>query len=263
MTVANRVFKGSGDRYGSSEEFWSSEIGKLCDKNFNEVTGETFKHLIDLSSTLRDKIESQGGNVAYTGYGYHGTEVYVNETLEWQSYAPYLQGWAKVRLENIAEEAHAKGINACVFNAPEILTNSSSIFLGVEVPLYKLMYAIKKHKGDEAYATITKKCSALLKEEFSVDDVLKRLDDYFTNDSILRLKDYSKGWPQHNDADQMLYMRSLSSEIIDMHKDKKKLMTAELSEIIADSCGVAMIDESWKPRHPAQWIGHDLVAELS
>lgn len=262
MTVANRVFKGSGKRYGSSEEFWNSELGKLCNKNFNEVSGETLSHLIELSADTRKYIESHGNRATYTAYGYHGTEILIDDKFTWQSYAPYLQGWAKVRLEEIANEAHSKNINACVFNVPEILTNSSSIFLGVEVPLYKLMQAIQKIKGDDAFNAIKEKCNSLLKEEFTIEDVLAKLDSYFVNSNITHLLDWEKGWPQHNDADQMLFMRTLSSEIIDMHKDKKELMTAELSELCYNSCGIAMLDESWSPRNGTTWVGHDLVARL-
>jgi len=262
MTVANRVFKGSGKRYGSSKEFWNSELGKLCSKNFNEVSGETLNHLIELSADIRTFVESKGNNTAYTAYGYHGTEVLINDEFKWQSYAPYLQGWAKVRLEEIAKEAHSNGVNACVFNVPEILTNSSSIFLGVEVPLYKLMQAIQKIKGDEAFNQIKEKCNSLLKDEFSIQDVLTNLDSYFSNENITPLADWEKGWPQHNNAEQMLFMRTLSSEIIDMHKDNKELMTAELSQLCYNSCGLAMLDESWSPRHGTTWVGHDLVAKL-
>ncbi len=262
MTVANRVFKGSGARYGSSKEFWTSEIGKLCEKNFNEVTAETLQHLIDLSADIRSTVQSHDNNVSYIAYGYHGTEILINDEFTWQSYAPYLQGWAKKRLEEISNKAHSDGINACVFNAPEILTNSSSIFLGVEVPLYKLMQAILKVKGQDEFAKLKDKCNNLLKDEFNIDDVLEKLNSYFVNENIVHLLDWEKGWPQHNDPEQMLFMRSLSSEIIDMHKDKKQLLTAELSEITADSCGKAILDESWKPRHGTTWIGHDLVAKL-
>ncbi len=263
MTVANRVFKGSGDRFLSSEVFWNSELGQLCQKNFQEVTGETYKHLLDLSKPLRNKIKENGQHVSYVAYGYHGTEILINDQLTWQSYAPYLQGWAKVRLEEISNQAHDEGISSCVFNAPEILTNSSSIFLGVEVPLYKLMPAIAMFKSSEAYDKICKKCNSLLKDDVDIEVVLNKLNDYFNNNTTKRLLDFSSAWPQHNDSNQMKLMRELSTEIIDMHKDKKQLMTAELSQIVYNSCGLAMLDESWEPQHGTTWIGHDLVAKLS
>ena len=124
------------------------------------------------------------------------------------------------------------------------------------------MQAIQKIKGDDAFNSIKEKCNSLLKEEFTIDDVLTKLDGYFVNSNITHLLDWEKGWPQHNDAEQMLFMRTLSSEIIDMHKDKKELMTAELSELCYNSCGIAMLDESWAPRNGTTWVGHDLVATL-
>ena len=130
MPVMNRVFKGSGDRFASSQEFWESPLGRFCDLNFMDVTATTFKHLIELSAPLREKITKQGGKAAYVAYGYHGTEILIKGEYHWQSYSPYLQGFAKIRLEELAEEAAKKGVRACVFNSPEILTNSSSIFLG-------------------------------------------------------------------------------------------------------------------------------------
>ncbi|MCB0369900.1 MAG: hypothetical protein KDD45_10815, partial [Bdellovibrionales bacterium] len=56
MPLMNRVFKGIGDRYLNSETFWNSDLGKLCQLNFTEVTAETFRYLIELSSELREKI---------------------------------------------------------------------------------------------------------------------------------------------------------------------------------------------------------------
>ncbi|NCN42632.1 hypothetical protein GW916_15450, partial [bacterium] len=148
LPVMNKVFKGHGDRYSSSEEFWKSPLGQLSERSFMEVTANTFHHLIDLSKPLRKKIEEEGSRVSYVAFGYHGTEILIDGDYKWQSYAPYLQGFAKLELEAIAQRAWDDGISACVFNAPEILTNSSSIFLGVEVALYPLMAAIKKEGGD-------------------------------------------------------------------------------------------------------------------
>ena len=54
---------------------------------------------------------------------------------------------AKMRLEQVAEAAWAKGIKATVFNCPEIRTNSSDIFVGVELSLFPLLKASKKEQG--------------------------------------------------------------------------------------------------------------------
>ena len=144
MPAANRVFKGLGQRYFSSEAFWATDIGKLCELSFKEVTAKTFQHLLDLTAEFRESRNKT--SVAYIAYGYHGTEVLVNGKFQWQSYSPYLQGWAKLHLEQIAKKANEQGILASVYNCPEILTNSSSIFLGVELSLYPLLEALQKNE---------------------------------------------------------------------------------------------------------------------
>ena len=101
-------------------------------------------------------------------YGYHGTEIFIAGEYHWQSYSPYLQGFAKIELENIARRATEAGVKACVFNAPEILTNSSSIFLGVEVALYPLLGAFRKEAPDHPVTVkLLAECADLLKPEHS------------------------------------------------------------------------------------------------
>ncbi|MES3036792.1 MAG: hypothetical protein V4736_02710, partial [Bdellovibrionota bacterium] len=103
MPLMNRVFKGVGDRYLPSETFWKSEIGKFCALNFLEVTAFTYQVLLEKTKDLRDKAKAKGGSISYVAYGYHGTEVLMGGEFEWQSYAPYLQGWSKVELEHVSE----------------------------------------------------------------------------------------------------------------------------------------------------------------
>lgn len=263
MPVMNRVFKGSGDRYASSQEFWESPLGRFADLSFMDVTAETFAHLIELSKPIRDKVEKSGGHVGYTAYGYHGTEILFKDEYHWQSYSPYLQGFAKIRLEEIAEKAFRGDVRVCVFNAPEILTNSSSIFLGVEVALYPLLGALKRESPNHPYTkTVMSKCAQLLKPEHSLDDILRLTDSYFSSDVIKRWTQFPQ-WPQHNGPEQMALMRETSLKILDMHKDQKALLTAELSEVVFRACGKAMLTEGAKPRQPVCWIGHDLVAKLA
>ena len=263
MPVANRVFKGFGPRYQSSKEFWESELGRLCDISFNEVTGETFRHLIELSRPLREKIESRGNKVRYVAYGYHGTEVLHGDEYKWQSYSPYLQGWAKLRLEAVAKTAWNDGIKATVYNAPEILTNSSSIFLGVEVVLYPLIGALRKEGASSPrIKSLLKECQSLLKPEHSLDEAYGLTQNYLKNE-VVKTWPHLEGWPQHNGPEQMELMRNASSQLIEMHKDTKALMTAPLSEAVFRACGEAMFQESGEPRQPGWWVGHDLVAKLT
>jgi hypothetical protein len=182
----------------------------------------------------------------------------------WQSYSPYLQGFAKLELEKIAVAASGKKIAASVYNAPEILTNSSSIFLGVEVALYPLLGAFKKQgPGHIVTASLSKTCADLLKPEHSLEEILVLTDRYFRSEIIAgRWTDYP-AWPQHNGPEQMELMRTTSDTILKMHKDEKQLLTAALSEIVFRACGKAMLHEGFEPKEPVWWIGHDLVANLS
>lgn len=264
LPVMNRVFKGHGERYASSKEFWEGTLGKFCDMSFMDVTANSFADLIELSSPLRERVNRAGGKVSYVAYGYHGTEILMGDEYKWQSYSPYLQGFAKCELERIARRAMQDGIPASVYNAPEILTNSSSIFLGVEVALYPLLGAFKKEGPNAALTkSLLNDCNQLLKPEHSVDEVMDITDKYFRSDIIQkRWSDYP-GWPQHNGPEQMELMRTTSDKIIEMHKDEKQLLTARLSEIVFNACGRAMIVEGFAPREPVWWVGHDIVAKLS
>ena len=103
----------------------------------------------------------------------------------------------------------------------------------------------------------------MLKPEHSVDEILKLTDRYFRSDIILnRWSDYP-AWPQHNGPEQMELMRTTSDKIVDMHKDEKHLLVAELSELVFKACGRAMLCEGYAPRSPVWWVNHDLVARLS
>ncbi len=261
MPLMNRSFKGSGDRYLSSEKFWKSSIGQLCSMNFNEVTAETFRHLLEISTPFREKVQNSGGHVSYTAYGYHGTEVMIDDQYQWQTYTPYLQGWAKIKLEDISSEYFKKSVNCCVYNCPEILTNSSSIFQGVEVSLYPLLQAIEKEapQSEKAKKILTE-CKGLLKEDCSFDDLKKYLNEYLTHPVIKQMNVY-KEWPMHSTQEHLERMLNSSEEIVQMHKDAKNLITFVLSEVVFESCGYVMLHDSWSPKNSSAWIGHDLVAK--
>ena len=263
MPMMNRVFKGYDERYASSEEFWKSDLGKFCDKNFMSVTANTFDHLINATQAVREEIQTRGGHVGYVAYGYHGTEILIEGEYRWQSYAPYLQGFAKKRLEDIAAAHMKKGVHASVFNCPEILTNSSSIFLGVEVALYSLLPALRREQPNSPKVKgIFEKCQSLLKPGVNIETIINRLDDYFNSEVIRNRWSKFEQWPQHNGPEQMKAMSEMSKEILDMHVDTKHLMTAELSELIFRGCGHVMFEESFHPREATWWIGHDIIAKL-
>lgn len=258
MPVMNKVFKGRNERFIPSKSFWESDLGQLCDLSFKEVTANTFKHLVELSSDIRKKVESKGGHVSYVAYGYHGTEVLHGTELKWQTYAPYVQGWAKIELENLCKMYFAQGLNTAVFNCPEILTNSSSIFQGVEVPLYPFMGALQK-VATLYTQKVVKDCIALLKPEHTLAEIMKLTKNFFEDPLIQKHMVFDK-FPQHNSKEQMEKLLDASEKIIDMHSDPKNLITFVLSEEIFKSTGTIMFHESWKPSQPVIWLGHDILA---
>lgn len=262
MPVMNRVFKGTGDRYVPSESLFRSDLGKFALTNFDEVTAETFRVLIEETADLRKDIETSGGSARYLAYGYHGTEVLVGDRFRWQTYTPYFQGWAKMRLEEVAKEFHQKGIKATVHNCPEILTNSSSIFIGVELSLYPLLGALLKldaGKNGRA-ATIVKECLALLKPGTTVDSIMAYTKEYIESDLIESHSDFSK-WPQNNSRPQMEKMLGASEHLFGLHVDPKNAITSVLSEQIFRATGYVMFHDSWTCTKPVAWLGHDVLAE--
>ncbi|MBL0224046.1 MAG: hypothetical protein IPQ16_00265 [Geobacteraceae bacterium] len=261
MPLLNRVFKGTGDKYLSSGDFWNSQLGHLCDVSFNEVTADTFRYLLEGTADLRGRISAGGGRVCYTAYGYHGTEVLVNGEFLWQSYTPYVQGIAKMRLEDIAVESSRQGVVATVFNCPEIQTNSSALFLGVEISLYPLLTAIRRAVGNEASAGLFARCQGMLKDGETVEGLLERTNSYLASPVLAAIVDY-KSWPQHNTPDQAELMLTASSELMGMHADQKQLVCAELSRIVFLSTGRLMVHASWNPAAPVLWLNHDIIARL-
>lgn len=260
MPLLNRVFKGTGDKYLPSEPFWQSGVGQLCDASFNEVTADTFRYLLDGTTSLRQRVTADGGKVAYTAYGYHGTGILLNGEYRWQSYTPYLQGFAKMRLEDIAAEARQQGVNATVFNCPEIQTNSSALFLGVELSLYPLLHSVRNAVGAAA-APLEQRCADLLQDDTTLAGLLAEADAYLTNPLINDSLEFS-GWPQHSSKEQMELMLATSNRLMALHRDQKQLVCAELSRLVFRATGRLIVQGSWSSQEAAVWLNHDLIAQL-
>ena len=261
MPLMNRVFKGIGDRHLSSTTFWNSKIGNFLKRNFSEVTANTFNLLIEQSTDFRIDMKKQNTTVSYVAYGYHGTEIIIENNYKWQSYAPYIQGWAKIELENYATAWTNKGVNACVYNCPEILTNSSSLFQGLEIPLYNLVRSLQKEIPNHP---LTKKmkteCESVLNDPNDLERIFKMVDDHMIYSEKIGTSKYHH-WPQHSIQEQLERSLKLSDEIISMHKDEKNMMSGLLSEIIFKSCGYVMLHDGFKPKNSISWIGHDLISK--
>ena len=260
LAIANRIYKGRGERFMSSRTLLGSDLGKLILMNFDEVTANTFQHLIDGSAAIRSRMEKTGGQVRYSAYGYHGTEILIDGRYQWQTYTNYTQGYAKMRLEDIARSAWGKGIKATVYNCPEIRTNSSDIFVGVELSLFPLLKALQK-EGDGAWAnTQWQACQALLQDGISLESLLKKIEDYNVSDVMKRFRDFA-AWPMDNSAELADVMIGTSEEITHMHVNRSELVAGHLSTLVLDGTGPLMFHESSNPSGPVLWLNHDIIAK--
>ena len=57
LAIANRIYKGRGERFLSSSALLNSDLGKLILMNFDEVTANTFQYLIEGSAAIRARLE--------------------------------------------------------------------------------------------------------------------------------------------------------------------------------------------------------------
>ena len=259
LAIANRIYKGRGERFMSSRALLDSDLGKLILMNFDEVSANTLKYLIDASEAIRTRVTAKGGQVRYTAYGYHGTEVLIGDEYTWQTYTNYTQGYAKMRLESIAEAAWKNGIAATVFNCPEIRTNSSDIFVGVELSLFPLLTALKKEGGDTWAQAQWDACQALLGEGTSLQSILDKLESYLQTETSAGFRNY-EAWPMDNTPELADLMIGTSDEITSLHTDKKALITDHLSALVLEATGPLMFHGAAEKIAPVLWLNHDIIA---
>jgi hypothetical protein len=260
LAIANRIYKGRGERFLASSALLNSDLGKLILKNFDEVTANTFQHLIEASATIRARLEKSGGQVCYTAYGYHGTEILIDDKYQWQTYTNYTQGKAKMRLEHIAEDAWKQGIKATVYNCPEIRTNSSDIFVGVELSLFPLLKALLKEQGGTWATAQWEACRAVLQEGQTLEDLLQKIDHYNASSVMMNFRNFA-AWPMDNTAELADVMIGTSEEITKMHKSRNELVTDILSALVLEGTGPLMFFASANPSAPVLWINHDIIAK--
>ena len=259
LAIANRVYKGRGERFMSSQTLLDSDLGKLILKNFDEVSANTFGHLIEASAAIRARAEASGAQVRYSAYGYHGTEILIDGSYHWQTYTNYTQGLAKMRLERIAEAAWGQGIKATVYNCPEIRTNSSDIFAGVELPLIPLLNALKKENGGAWCDAQWEACRALVADGLTLEQVLDKVLDFQRHAVMLPFRNFA-AWPMPNSQPQADLTIGTSDEVQKMHRDNKALITDLLSSLVIEATGPLMFRESSAPSGPVLWLNHDIIA---
>ena len=256
MPLMTRVFRGTGEKYLPSKAFWESDLGKLWAASFEEVTARTFQRLVAATAPIR----ARGRRVRYVAYGYHGCEVLVGGRFTWQSYVPYLQGWSKMLLERFAEEAWSEGVRCTVFNSPEIWTNSSALFRGVEVSLYPLLEALRAEgPGSPAADAVWGRCRALLRDGATVEALLAGAEQYLASPVMAPFRSLA-AWPQHTTREQLEAMLAASEALLAMSADVKNPVCAELSRAVFQGVGRLMFDASWEPSAPVVWLNHDVVA---
>lgn len=260
LAIANRIYKGRGERFLSSRALFDSDLGKLILMNFDEVTANTFQYLIDGSAAIRARMEKTGGQVRYTAYGYHGTEILIDDKYQWQTYTNYSQGAAKMRLEHHAEEAWAKGIKATVYNCPEIRTNSSDIFVGVELSLFPLLNALTKENGGAWAKAQWDACRGLFQDGYSLEGLMQKITAYNDSDVMKKFRNF-KAWPMDNSPELADLMIGTSEEITQMHTDRKALVTDVLSALVLEGTGPLMFHETSNPAGPVLWLNHDVIAK--
>lgn len=259
LAIANRVYKGRGERFMSSQTLLDSDLGKLILMNFDEVSANTFGHLIEASAAIRSRVEAAGGQVRYSAYGYHGTEILIEDAYTWQTYTNYTQGYAKMRLERIAQAAWAQGVKATVYNCPEIRTNSSDIFAGVELPLVPLLRALSKEAGGAWAEAQWQACADLLADGIGMDDLMGKVDAFHASDVMRPFRNFD-AWPMSNAPAQADLTIGTSDEVQKMHKDPKALITDLLSALVIEATGPLMFGESAAPAGPVLWLNHDIIA---
>jgi hypothetical protein len=259
LAIANRIYKGRGERFMSSRALLDSDLGKLILMNFDEVTANTLKYLVDASSAIRERVTKAGGQVRYTAYGYHGTEILIGGKYTWQTYTNYTQGYAKMRLESIAQAAWAQGVYATVFNCPEIRTNSSDIFVGVELPLFPLLLALKKENGGAWANQQWQTCQQLLNEGVSLQSLLDTIERFNQDPTSARYRNF-EAWPMDNTPELADIAIGTSEEITALHKDKKALITDQLSSLVLEGAGPLMFYGAAEKIGPVLWLNHDIIA---
>jgi hypothetical protein len=260
LAIANRIYKGRGERFMPSRALIESDLGRLILMNFDEVTANTFKYLIEGSAAIRARIGKTGGQVRYTAYGYHGTEILIKGQYQWQTYTNYTQGYAKMLLERHAEAAWQQGVKATVFNCPEIRTNSSDIFVGVELSLFPLLTALKQEGGGEWANAQWQACADLLQEGATLEGIVQKIEDYNNSAVISAFRNYA-AWPMDNSAELAEVMVGTSEEITQMHKDRGALITDRLSALVVEAAGRLMFFEASRPGAPVLWLNHDIIAK--
>ena len=185
MPLMSRVFRGVGEKYLPSGPFMRSDLGRLWAESFEEVTARTFQRLVAATAPLR----AGGRRVRYVAFGYHGCEVLIGGRLTWQTYVPYLQGWAKLMLERFSEA----GLDATGCAAPSSTrrrsgaTRASTSWGSRSRSTRSSARSARPIPPGAVAAALEARCRALLREGATLEALLARAEEFLGSPVTARL----------------------------------------------------------------------------
>jgi hypothetical protein len=147
-----------------------------------------------------------------------------------------------------------------VFNCPEIRTNSSDIFVGVELSLFPLLTALKREGGGKWAQQQWDACQALLQDGVELQTILDMLESYNNNPVSEHFRNFD-AFPMDNTPELADVMIGTSEEITKLHKDKKELITDRLSALVLEGAGPLMFHGAAEQIGPVLWLSHDIIAK--
>ena len=93
----------------------------------------------------------------------------------------------------------------------------------------------------------------------SLESLLQKIDAYNASGVMAGFRNFA-AWPMDNSEALAELMIGTSEEIVQMHKDRKLLVTDHLSALVLDGTGPLMFRETSNPAGPVLWLNHDIVA---
>ena len=83
--------------------------------------------------------------------------------------------------------------------------------------------------------------------------------DYQTDPVLQPYYDFV-AWPMPNGAEQVEKTVGTSQDIVELHTDRKKLVSDVLSHHVVNATGHLIFGTASQPDGPVLWLDHDLVA---
>jgi hypothetical protein len=146
-----------------------------------------------------------------------------------------------------------------VFNCPEIRTNSSDIFVGVELSLFPLLTALKREGGAAWAQQQWDACQELLQDGVSLQSIIDMIEAYNNDPTSATFRNF-EDWPMDNTPELADVMIGTSEDITKLHKDRKALITDHLSALVLESAGPLMFHGAAEQIGPVLWLNHDIIA---